>query len=195
MRIDLPWDLNFSQGLYDAVDTEEEVELAIRFFPELLKEQYSQTSPDSFLYLARPIHMLLTFHRAVSFVPFFMRMGEETGSDMGANNFAEYYRFEEREGGVDHSNYRKYVLRQLLVDQFSVFLDEFPDFHPDIDRGYSGKDLRDESLAVLKRLRDEGMVTKEDVYDGDLLLWMMHQVEWELLSFDELTERLDLLIE
>jgi len=195
MRIDLPWDRDFSHGLDAAVDTEEEVELAIRFFPELLKEQYSQTSTESFLYLARPIHMLLTFHRAVSFVPLFLRLGEEMGFDMGANNFAEYYRFEKMEEGVDHSNYRKYVLRQLLVDQFSVLHDKFPDFHSDIDRGFRRKDLRDESLAVLKRLRDEGMVTEEDLYDCDLLLWMMQQVGCEILSFEEFTERLDILIE
>jgi hypothetical protein len=68
-------------GLDSDVDTEEEAELAIRFFPGVMTEELSRNilGPGMHIQVFRPIHLLLTSSKAVSFVPLFLKLDVDRG--------------------------------------------------------------------------------------------------------------------
>lgn len=173
----LHWLLGWN-GLDSDVDTEAEAELAIRCFPKIL----NQTShlERTGLHRARPIHMLLSHARAVSFVPLFAELGVELG------------RFKtEEKGGLACSNMS--VVGQLLCNRIALtvessrahFRGEAPDT-TEVDK---------RSLAVLVRLGERGLVTKEDIYSCgyDLIIDLFVAASYREPAFIE--KRLRLLID
>ena len=71
-------------GLDDEIDSENEAEVAICFFPSLLKQCYPIWRGKRWLDLEHPIKMLCTEPKSVAFVPLFLKIGHElqiTGDD------------------------------------------------------------------------------------------------------------------
>jgi len=136
-------------GLDRDIDTEEEVEVAIRFFPEMLNEKFSRTSSLIGCY---PIYMLLMCSKALSFIPLFAELGIELG------------RFKEKErGGL--ICFMKNVFFHLICNVI---------IRDDLGEESSGK-LDEVSSSVLMRLREKGLMKKEDIYQHDLTNLMLYR--------------------
>jgi hypothetical protein len=127
-------------GLDSDRDTEEEVETAIRFFPDVLSRRNEDEDGIDFYpirLLARCINV-----KAVSFIPLFARLAIELGL------FEEQYR-----GGLligDEDDDDEYVLHDLMRSEH-----------------YEHND--DAYLQVLIQLRKNGLLQKEDTQRYDLL--------------------------
>jgi hypothetical protein len=141
--------LQWWYGLDSDVDTEEEVELAIRLFPNLLTEEYFSFSSLNGCY---PIYVSLMCLKALFFIPLLAELGVELG------------RFKEKErGGL--TCFMKSVLFQLFCN---VILRD------DHDEESSGK-LDEASTAILMRLKEKGLMKKEDIYQCDLANLLLYR--------------------
>jgi hypothetical protein len=73
-------EIEFSEGwhgLYSDIDTEMEVELVIRFFPNILTERLA---PNRFTtFSITPIHIFFSKSKAIFFVPLFVKLCAEMG--------------------------------------------------------------------------------------------------------------------
>ncbi len=121
-------------GLDWNVDTEDEIETAIRFFPMVLTEYLHST-----LAVLSPIQLLLAQEQTVSFVPIFAKLLIEAGN------------FLERQFVV------KYGLRNILE---LLMTNGFPKivFGCEVSESFD-----EESLSVLVRMREMGLVDNEEV--------------------------------
>ncbi len=121
-------------GLDWNVDTEDEIEAAIRFFPLVLTEYLHST-----LAILSPIQLLLAREQTVSFVPILAQLLTEAGN------------FLERQFVVKYG--LRNILELLMTNCF-----------PKIVFGYDVSESFDnESLSVLARLREMGLVENEEV--------------------------------
>ena len=136
-------------GLDSDVDSEEEVELAIRLFPNILTEGYFSFSSLNGCY---PIYVSLMCLKALFFIPLLAELGVELG------------RFKEKErGGL--TCFMKSVLFQLFSN---VIL------RNDLDEELSEK-LDEASTAILIRLKEKGLMKKEDIYRFDLTNLLLYR--------------------
>jgi len=131
-------------GLDFDVDTEEEAELAIRFFPSVLTEEYR--SQSSSMRGSHPIYILMTSSKALSFVPLLA----ELGADLGL--------FTEKQRGGLGCTFRG-VFFQLVCN--TIRKDKF-------EEEGSGK-LDELSTAVMMRLKEKGLMKKEDIFNHNLV--------------------------
>ena len=153
-------------GLDWNVDTEDEIETAIRFFPMVLTEYLHST-----LAILSPIQLLLAQEQTVSFVPIFARLLTEAGN------------FLERQFVVKYG--LRNILELLMTNCF-----------PKIVFGYEvSESFDDESLSVLVRLREMGLVENEEVRILVTAL-MGYALESDMLKQDRgfIEKRLRLLI-
>ena len=136
------------------VDAPEEVETALRFFPSVLVERRGHPHP---LFPQRrfytPIWGLLHCSRAMAFIPLLAELGVELGT------------FADRGGLVCamHNVVTMLVCNVVVRD--------------DLDEEASGK-LDEDSVAIMTRLRDKGLMTKEDVHDFDLTLSLLYHANY-----------------
>ena len=121
-------------GLNSDIDTEDEAELAIRFFPRVLTEELSTDilGPGMHIQVFRPIHLLITSPKAVSFVPLFLKLDADRG-------------------GRRPLFFHQGILLQLLVNRYpkNLFGEE------------GSSELDEESLLVLTRM---GLVKTDAIY-------------------------------
>lgn len=137
-------------GLDSDVDTEEEAELAIRFFPGILNEEYE--SQSSSMRGSQPIYILTIYSKALSFVPLLAELGTELG------------RFTEKQRGGLGCTFRG-VFFQLTHD--TIRKDKFDDEE-------LGK--HDEvSTAIMMRLKEKGLMKKEDIHDHNLMNLLLYK--------------------
>jgi len=132
-------------GLDSQIDTEEEVKLAIRFFKFVLRETKSFDGEGSF----QPIFCAATSLKSLPFVPLLAELGDNSSS----------FQAKERGGILKASGSRKgSVLLELLTNkqllQHELIRDE------DFDRK-----LDETSLQVLIRLKEIGLLKKDDIWD------------------------------
>jgi hypothetical protein len=120
-------------------DTHEEVETAIRFFPQVLCERYWGTHP--------PIYAQLAYFKSVSFIPLLARLGIEL------NQFQK-----EERGGLCYRRWN--VFRSLVNTDCRKWYDTNDEYQQRlIDENY---------VAVLKSLGEMGLLQRQDVQNEDL---------------------------
>lgn len=137
------------------VDTMEEVETAIRFFPSVLVEWGSHPLfPQRRSYY--PISGLLHCSRAMAFIPLLAELGVELGASMAIRKpETAWFRASDR-GGLACTMHN--VIFQLVCN--IVVRD-------DLNEESSGK-LDELSTAIMIRLKDKGLMMKEDIYNLNL---------------------------
>jgi hypothetical protein len=138
-------------GLNCDVDTEQEAEVAIRFFPKILSES-REASPLSSLNGCYPIYMLLVCSRALPFVPLFAELGAELGR----------FKIGER-GGL--TSFMKNVIFHLSCN--NILRDEL--------REESSGKLDEASVKVMMRLKKTSLMTLSDIYEYDLVNALVHR--------------------
>ncbi len=121
-------------GLDKDIDTEDQAEIAIRFFPMVLTEHLQL--PYAIL---NPIQLLLSKEKAVSFAPLLAKLLTEAG---------EYLQ-------------RQAIVRVGLRKIFELLLTNY--FARVVNGGKISKSFDNESLAALARLRENGFVENADV--------------------------------
>jgi hypothetical protein len=158
-------------GLDSDVDTEEEVELAIRFFPIVLTERLSLSCSTSFSVV--PILMLFSNAKAVSFVPLFVKLCVELGRCEVLALF--------------------FYMKLLLVPGTHAFVETFGEEHAASLFGEeaSAEESDEESLSALMRMGEMGFVKKRDT--EYLLKWLLSKAKHRDSEFTE--KRLRLLID
>ena len=136
---------NEGNGLDRGRDTQEEIETAIRFFPQVLCEKYWGTYP--------PVYAQLAYFKSVPFIPLLAKLGIELNQ----------FQTEERGGLL----YRKWnVLRSLVNNDCRDWYDEEDeDQQRLVDEVYA---------AVLKDLGDMGILRSEDIHREDLMRELSH---------------------
>ena len=133
-------------GVDSDVDTEEQVELAIRLFPRVLSFVLETPFGDF-----QPIHFLMTCAKAAAFIPLFAQLGVEA------------------EAGPEDYSLRR-IAFFLLTNSMSLPDEEASEFFGKaIHEEFLGFDER--ALSILIRLRERGLVKNEDV--GELLPWLL----------------------
>lgn len=162
-------------GLDSDIDTEDQVELLIRLYPNLLTES-RRIWKDPYGNGAYPILNLTRTAKSVSFVPFFAKMGLEL--DL----------FFKARGGLCHTygNQRVNVLHELLSNSSNKHLR-----HANCGKAALAN-LDEKCLAVLARLQEDGLVKESDVYS--LLFYLLNTGETGSRSMDFFETRLRLLI-
>lgn len=177
-------------GLDDTVDTEDEAELLVRLFPNVLSERKTmrvsvqigkRETQEACLH---PIHLLLFHARAVSFVPLLARLELELSSKESETN---------HKSTTDRApNYApKNIAKLLLSHRIAQIPNNNETTQPQGAGGSSREDLDEASLRALIRLRAMGLVTNEDL--GDLLLWLLTEANHRETEFIE--RRLRLLVQ
>lgn len=121
-------------GLDSDVDTEDQAEIAIRFFPMILSEHLQL----SYAFLG-PIQLLLSREKAVSFVPLLAKLMTEAGE------------FLERQA-IEKIGLRN-IFELLLTNCFPQL----------VVGGDISKSFDDESLLALSRLREMGFVENAEI--------------------------------
>jgi hypothetical protein len=130
-------------GLDSNVDTEEEVEVAIRVFPSVLKER----GPRIIAFY--PIFWVTTCLEALPFVPLIVELGVELGE----------FEDEERGGLACLNGFGSRPLRELVANSAMQPMEhghDYEDFDRQVDEAY---------LSVLVRLKEKGLMRREDVRD------------------------------
>ena len=146
------------EGLDDSVDTEEEVEAAVRMFPRVMKGQFPHPSrPNGSRFY--PIHALTTSLKTVPFVPILAALGAELGCfepyQQGGLNVTPKIYCTKPESPI--FNYRvraTTALTSLVTNQFSTSGGDHnnQDFLTRLD---------EVPFATLVRLSQRGFITKE----------------------------------
>jgi len=138
------------EGLDSEVDTEEEVEVAIRCFPDVLKGRVPRARRHYYRILHGyfPIFHVMSCLRALPFVPLLAELGDTFCT----------FRSEERGGGllVHVANRIWSPLEELFWNR--MLWSETRNY----DEEY-GRQLDEVSLSVLLRLKEKGLMRKEDV--------------------------------
>eukprot|EP00537_Pseudo-nitzschia_pungens_P011927 CAMPEP_0172385486 /NCGR_PEP_ID=MMETSP1061-20121228/3159_1 /TAXON_ID=37318 /ORGANISM="Pseudo-nitzschia pungens, Strain cf. pungens" /LENGTH=455 /DNA_ID=CAMNT_0013114539 /DNA_START=68 /DNA_END=1435 /DNA_ORIENTATION=+ len=170
---------NGTEGLNDTIDTEEQVELALRCFPEVLTSRRLGLYP--IFWLARSIH-------SVSFIPLFAQLGEELAL------FQDF----ERGGLVFGGNYLT-VFSQLAAGTTDARLQHhrYYRYEPTANANANATDDKDKDdhflvderfLSVLKRLRESKLMKRKDIQTNDLLGTLHQQVVFPELRFRYLVD-------
>jgi len=151
-------------GLDSEVDTEEEVEVAIRFFPLVLRIQWYDVRVD-----ADPINCLPLCLKALPFVPLLAELG------------AEFHLFEEEEqGGLIDGDF-SCALEELVTNKKLLRRE------PRRDDEEFRRQLDEASLLVLVRLKENGLMRKGDIekiyYVCDLVLEKPSRTEKRIRFF------------
>lgn len=121
-------------------DTHEEIETAIRFFPQILCEKYWGTHP--------PIYAQLAYFKSVSFIPILAKLG------------IEFNQFEKEErGGLFYREWN--VLKSLVNNDCRDWYDE--------DDEYQQSLVDEKYVAVVKSLWKMNIIQKEDIVREDLM--------------------------
>jgi len=141
-------------GLDSDVDTEEETELAIRVFPNILMEKQKQ-SPLSSMNDCYPIYMLLVCSKSLPFIPLLAELGVE----LGRGRFVK-----DERGGL--TCFMRNVIFNLIHN--NVLRD-------DHDKDESSSEKVDElSAAVMSRLKEKGLLEVIDIYEYDLVEMLLY---------------------
>lgn len=148
------------RGLDFEVDTEEEAELAIRFFPNVLTEEY--TSQSSSMRGSHPIYILMTSSKALPFVPLLAELGVDLGL------------FTEKQRGGLGCTFRG-VFFQLVCN--TIRKDKFEDEE-------SGK-LDEVSTAIMMQLKEKGLMKKEDIFNHNLVNLLLYKAVYNDKIFIE----------
>ena len=139
-----------TKGLNCDRDTEDEVETAIRFFPNVLSKK-DQCGYYPIYWLLKNVYGIYNV-KAAFFIPLFAKLGVEFGQ----------FKDSER-GGLIITNSGN-VLRELVTASYNKRNDKD-----------GQQQLVDESyLAVIKRLRQIGLLRKKDISEYDLI-WKLCQ--------------------
>ena len=143
-------------GLERNIDTEDEVELVIRTFPHILRQEL----PDRQGRLRRPIYWLTNSVKAVPFVPLLAELGHELKMfpDIELGGLIQFCTPTVTPGVFETNKY--FVMQQLLQDPIAE----------DEEFGRRGtltfqRQFDDQTLGVLCRLKKNGFLTKKCVYD------------------------------
>ena len=140
--------LHWWHGPNSDIDTDEEVELAIRFFPEILTRKL-HTSPLSSLNDCYPIYMLLMCSKALCFIPLLAELGRELG------------KFEEEER-YGLTCFMKNIIVHLVAQ--------------DISRDDPDQEHLDETIAsILTRLKEKGFIHSSDIYNHELVFMLLNR--------------------
>ncbi len=165
-------------GLDQNVDTEDEAELAVRCFPRILTQTTHLKRTG--LHHAFPIHMLLWDCKTVSFLPLLCQLGIELGGFQ-----------KEEKGGLECCNSSISIVSQLLYNRIASTAEasraHYRGQEPNTEK------VDQESLIVLIRLWEKGLVTNEDIRWFELIIQLFHAASYRELNFIE--ERLRLLID
>jgi len=141
-------------GLDSDVDTEEETELAIRVFPNILMEKQKK-SPLSSMNDCYPIYMLLVCSKSLPFIPLLAELGVE----LGRGRFVK-----DERGGL--TCFMRNVIFNLIHN--NVLRD-------DHDKDESSSEKVDElSAAVMSRLKEKGLLEVIDIYEYDLVEMLLY---------------------
>ena len=132
------------------VDTEEEIEVAIRFFPKVLNAKFFE--PFSPLNGCCPLYMMLKCSKAMTFIPLLAELGAELG------------RFSEKQRGG---------LTRLLQNIFFHLMCNRM-LKDDLHEESSGK-LDEMSTAIMMRLKEKGLMKKEDIFDYSLVPLLLYR--------------------
>lgn len=142
------------------LDTEEQIEVAIRFFPEILNEEYTDNIfPHRMNQIppskrgCHPIYLLMTCSNAIVFVPLLAELGDEIG------------KFSKKQRGGLGCSFRG-VFFQLVNG--TIRQGEFGGEEPQ-------RKLDRVSTAVMVRLKDKGLMKTEDVYKYNLVNLLLYQ--------------------
>jgi hypothetical protein len=132
-------------GLDCERDTHDQVETAIRFFPQVLCERYWGLHP--------PIYAQLAYFKSVPFIPLLAKLG------------IEFHQFQNDErGGLIYRDWN--VLRSLANNDCNEWYDE--------DDEYQQCLVDEKYAAVMKSLEEMGIFRKEDVSKEDLMWELSH---------------------
>ena len=134
-------------GLDNNVDTENQAEVVIRLFPNVLCEK-QKVSPLSSLNNTYPIYALLFCSKSLHFIPLFAELGTELA----------LFPSEERAGLCSFMRNVLYhlVYNNLLKDSTKT-------------EGKDYKKLDATYTKILKRLAKQGLMLRSDIYDLDLV--------------------------
>jgi len=140
--------LHWWHGPNSDIDTEEEVELAIRFFPQILTRKL-HTSPLSSLNDCYPVYMLLMCSKALAFIPLLAELGRELG------------KFEEEER-YGLTCFMKNIIVHLVAQ--------------DISRDDPDQEHLDETIAsILTRLKEKRFIHSSDIYNHELVFMLLNR--------------------
>jgi hypothetical protein len=137
-------------GIDKETDTEDQVEVAIRCFPQVLKEKVQVWVPTMGP-RHHAVYLALTSPRAVPFVPVMIQLTCELDGELGDSSPLKSIK----------------LFKQILVNRYPrwVFGQE------------SSKELDEESLKALVRLKDTGTIATEDLETHvlDLIQYLFFQ--------------------
>ena len=136
----------FWNGLNSDVDTEEELELAIRFFPWVLTERRDEDVYESRL----PFQWLAMCLKTLPFVPVVIEMTFER--DRRDRSWEPW------DGSINKQNF----LHSIVSDKElrSIASESGVDADPDFDR-----QLDEASLLVLVRLQEKGLIGEDEIWE------------------------------
>eukprot|EP00548_Thalassiothrix_antarctica_P016449 CAMPEP_0194187164 /NCGR_PEP_ID=MMETSP0154-20130528/49755_1 /TAXON_ID=1049557 /ORGANISM="Thalassiothrix antarctica, Strain L6-D1" /LENGTH=405 /DNA_ID=CAMNT_0038906687 /DNA_START=24 /DNA_END=1241 /DNA_ORIENTATION=- len=143
------------------VDTEEEVETAIRFFPSVLREKhYHPRFPRHRLHF--PISVLFSCSRSMPFIPLLAEVGTELGTYATIHKKLKSI-YSKKRGGLKQS-----IFIQLIYNRF---------IRDDLDEESSGK-LDELSTAIMMRLKEKVLMVKEEIYGYDLTNLLLYNANY-----------------
>lgn len=145
------------------VDTEEQIEVAVRFFPKVLKEEYTDSLfPHRVNQIppskrgCHPIYLFMTCSNAMVFVPLLAELGGELGI------------FSKKQRGGLGCTFRG-VFFQLANG--TIRRDEFGGEEPQ-------RKLDGVCTTIMVRLKDKGLIKAEDIYNYNLVnLLLYHGIQ------------------
>ena len=135
-----------SESINDERDTYEQVELALRLFPKVLRRRRGGHYPLIYLFCSI---------RSVSFVPLFAKIGTELGG----------FHPNER-GGLVVGN------TTSAFQQLAMSCRDVPRWDPDSSRH---KMVDRKFLNVIKELRNENLMTQSDILEHEMIHCLCHQ--------------------
>ena len=138
---------NKGKGLDCDRDTEEEIETAIRLFPQVLR-QYTCTHNSRSSRPYPPIYAQLAYLKSASFIPLLAKLGIEL------NQFQK-----EERGGLIYGHWN--VLRSLVNNDRNKWYDE--------DDEHQQRLIDEKFVGVMKGLQRQNILKKEDILEQDLL--------------------------
>ena len=174
-------------GLDSEIDTEDQVEVALRLFPSLLKEPVLVEMPGDDAFLSStgimnalsPTHVLLTRAKTIFFAPLFLKMNKELDDNV---NLGTYF-----------------FCKLLLVPGQKTFRELFGKNYTRL--AFSGQEesssdddeeLNQQSLLALKRMKEMELLQSDKDIDN-LIKWVLAKAKNRSIDFAE--SRLRLLIE
>eukprot|EP00531_Pseudo-nitzschia_arenysensis_P007346 CAMPEP_0116137712 /NCGR_PEP_ID=MMETSP0329-20121206/12388_1 /TAXON_ID=697910 /ORGANISM="Pseudo-nitzschia arenysensis, Strain B593" /LENGTH=457 /DNA_ID=CAMNT_0003632633 /DNA_START=207 /DNA_END=1580 /DNA_ORIENTATION=+ len=165
-------------GLDHTMDTQDEAELAIRCFPQILTQTTHLKSTG--LQFCMPIHMLLVDAKTVQFIPLFAKLGMEFGK------FPSWAR-----GGLFCGPKNLSLVTQLLYNTMAATAENSRAQLRGVKPNTEAVDAT--SLQVLTRLRKMGLVHTDDIKSLPLIIDLFNVASYREMTFVE--QRLRFLID